>query len=59
MTHSSDSEHKTSLSPVRRHDSIPRFYGPSSAPEPANFTALLSRGVKVPVRVIDAVLFFC
>lgn len=55
MTHSSDREHRTPLSPVRRHDSISEP-SHSLTPEPANLTALLSRRVETPICFIETVI---
>ena len=52
MTQSSDREHRTPLSPVRRHESIPGLIH-AFTPEPANLTALLSRRPKTPLSVIE------
>lgn len=56
MTQSSDREHRTPLSPVRRHESIPGLIH-AFTPEPANLTALLSRRLKMPLCVIETMMF--
>lgn len=48
MTHSSDREHKTPLSPVRRHESITETIHTLTT-EPANLTALLSRRGEIQI----------
>lgn len=55
MTQSSDREHRSPLSPARRHESIPELiYLPT--PEPSNSAALLWSRVKVKIRVIETVI---
>lgn len=57
MTQSSDREHRTPLSPVRRHESITGTIH-TLTPEPANLTALLSRRLEKPICFIETAMFF-
>lgn len=58
MTQSRDREQNTPLSPVSRHESMAAAIH-TLTPEPANLTLLLLRGVKMPSRFIETIIFFC